>query len=91
MTERMADLIERFNADNDDFAIAMNFLVAGVAPIQGCIERVQAGDEDLSPHRDALTEAQQLLTFAAERVGDGPVRAFALRYRGFAKALLDAL
>ncbi|MEQ9503270.1 MAG: hypothetical protein RIT81_40790 [Deltaproteobacteria bacterium] len=87
----LIELIERFNEDNDDFAIAMNFLVAGVTPIQACIERVQAGDQDLSPHREALGEAQQLLTFAAERVGDGNVRAFALRYRGFAKALVDAL
>ncbi len=87
MTSELAGLIEDFNQGNDEFTIGMNFLVAGTARIQGFIQSVQAGDTDLSAHAAALDEAQQMLAFAADRVGEGPLVAFVARYRELAQEL----
>lgn len=87
--EGLAARIERFNEDNDEFTIGMNFLVAGISRIQDFIQDVQAGATDLAAHRAPLDEAQQMLAFAADKVGDGSVGAFVVRYRAFAQELRE--
>ncbi len=90
MTEEMSELIERFNESNDEFAIGMNFMVAGIGGLQGVIKHLQG--ETFEPQRDraALVEASSMLTFAAARLDGHPqVSGFIERYRRLIEQLLE--
>src|SRR5438046_6669841 len=87
----LAAAIEGFNQKNDPFAIGMNFVVAGIGSMQEFIKHVEAGTID--PRKDAalLDQAEQMLSFGAERVQsiskDKALASFLERYRAFAVEL----